>query len=90
MKYILSNSAMCDIEDIKSWGSDNFGKKSAIAYLIELRQKIDLIARNPFLFQSVEHIRQGYRRAPFKAHSIYYKIEGELVIIKRIIGKQSF
>jgi plasmid stabilization system protein ParE len=54
MKYILSKSAIGDIENIKSWGIKNFGENSAINYLSNLRQKINLIARNPYLYQSVD------------------------------------
>lgn len=90
MKYVFSKQAIGDLEQIKYWGFEEFGEGLTIKYLTELRLKIVIIAKNPMLYQSVEYIRKNYRRAPYKAHSIYYTIEKDFIIIKRIIGKQNF
>ena len=35
----------------------------------------------------VQHIRKGYRRSVCGVHSIYYRIEEEVIIV-RILGRQ--
>lgn len=47
-----------------------------------------LIAEQPFLFPSVDFIRQGYRRSVCGADSTYFSIENNTVEIMSIIGRQ--
>lgn len=37
---------------------------------------------------AVDHIRAGYRRSVYVARSIYYRTEGNGIIIVRILGRQ--
>nr|WP_278346259.1 type II toxin-antitoxin system RelE/ParE family toxin [Alteromonas macleodii] len=46
------------------------------------------IATNPAAYQSVEHIRKGYRRCAYGADSIYYRFNGVEVEIMAILGGQ--
>ena len=46
------------------------------------------IATNPAAYQSVEHIRKGYRRCAYCADSIYYRFNGVEVEIMAILGGQ--
>lgn len=55
-----------------------------MAYL----DQFELIAEQPFLFPSVDFIRQGYRRSVCGADSIYFRIENDTVEIMAIIGRQ--
>lgn len=90
MKYRISETALRDLQEIKNYGSKNFGHKNAINYIKEIRNKIRLISRLPLIYQELDHIRPNYRRAIHKSHSIYFKIENEQVLIMRVIGMQDF
>jgi len=47
-----------------------------------------LIAKDPFLFPSVDYIKKGYRRGVSGVDSIYYRINGDIIEIMAIIGRQ--
>lgn len=46
------------------------------------------MADNPELYPAVDDIRKGYRRSVYQSHSIFYRVEGENIIIVRILGQQ--
>lgn len=50
--------------------------------------QFELIAEQPFLFPSVDFIRQGYKRSVCGAESAYFRIESDTVEIMAIIGRQ--
>ena len=48
----------------------------------------DIIAESPYSFESVEFIKEGYRRCVCGSDSIYFKVNDNLVEIMAIVGKQ--
>jgi toxin ParE1/3/4 len=42
----------------------------------------------PLTHPAVDEIRAGYRRAPYYANSVYYRIEGDRIAVARILGRQ--
>lgn len=48
----------------------------------------ELIAERPFSFESVDHIKTGYRRCVCGADSIYFRLTLETVEIMAIVGRQ--
>lgn len=57
-------------------------------YFDSFFEAFDNIAQRPFSFESVDHIKKGYRRCVYGADSIYFNINGNIVEIMAIIGKQ--
>ena len=49
-----------------------------------------IIAEQPYSFESVDHIKKGYKRCVCGSDSIYYKLNNDLVEIIAIIGSQDF
>lgn len=47
-----------------------------------------IIAEQPYSFESVDHIKKGYKRCVCGSDSIYYKLNNDLVEIIAIIGSQ--
>jgi toxin ParE1/3/4 len=86
--YKLSVNAKEDLRRIYTYGFSNFGEKQADEYYYGFFETFELIVSNPYQYQSVDHIRPGYRRCPYLADSIYYKINGTVVEIMAIIGGQ--
>ncbi len=86
--YRLSNAAKEDLIRIHHYGVENFGMKQADKYFDSFFKYFELIAQRPFSFESVDHIKKGYRRCVCGADSIYYKINSEIVEIMAIIGGQ--
>jgi len=86
--YRLSNAAKEDLIRIHHYGVENFGMKQADKYYNSFFKYFELIAQRPFSFESVDHIKMGYRRCVCGSDSIYYKIKNDMVEIIAIIGRQ--
>lgn len=87
-KYKLSNSAKDDLIRIHHFGVENFGMNQADKYFSTFFDYFELIAQQPFAFESIDFIKKGYRRCPCGADSIYYRINDDFVEIMAIIGRQ--
>jgi len=86
--YKLTNDAKEDLIRIHQFGVQKFGTKQADTYFHAFFQCFEGIAENPFQFESVDHIKAGYRRCVCGADSIYFRvIKGKVEIIS-IIGRQ--
>lgn len=87
-RYELSKAADQDFESIFEFGIDTFGLAQAMNYQQGLEKRFAELAEQPDLYGPVEHIRKGYRRSVYSAHSIYYLIKPGRVFIVRILGQQ--
>jgi toxin ParE1/3/4 len=86
--YKLSNAAKEDLICIHQFRVKQFVMDQADKYFNTFFEYFDIIAENPFAFESVDYIKEGYRRCVCGSDSIYYKINDHLVQIMAIIGKQ--
>jgi toxin ParE1/3/4 len=88
-RYRLSEAADADLERLYEWGIDRHGERAADQYYDGLVERFARIADSPQLWQAVDHVRAGYRRSVYGAHSIYYRIEDNGVLIVRILGREN-
>lgn len=89
VKYRLSNVAKEDLIRIHHCGVEKFGMAQADKYFDSLFEYFEIISQRPFAFESVDYIRQGYRRCVYGSDSIYYKVANDgIVEIMAIIGRQ--
>lgn len=88
MRYKLSNEAKMDLAHLYWYGVDEFGDLQADRYYEALFQRFDEIAETPYKYQLVDHIREGYRRSVCGVDSIYYRLNGDVVEIMRVLGRQ--
>ena len=88
--YKLSNVAKEDLIRIHYYGVKRIGIKQADKYFESFFVHFDLIAKNPQSFESVDFIKSGYRRCLGGVDSIFYKMDGDIVEIMTIIGRQDF
>ncbi len=91
-KYRLSKIAKSDLIRIHHYGVEKFGVEQADKYFNTFFDYFNIIARQPYSFESVEFIKIGYRRCVCGSESIYYRIskEDDIVEIMTIIGRQDF
>jgi toxin ParE1/3/4 len=87
-EYRLSNEAREDLIRIHQYGVAKFGMAQADKYFYSFFDCFDIIARQPFSFESVDYIKKGYRRCVCGSDSIYYRINDDIVEIMAIVGKQ--
>lgn len=86
--YRITNDAKSDLIRIHQYGVRKFGEQQADKYYFALFEQFEVIAKNPKLFPSVDHIKKGYRRSISGVDSIYYRIDNKTVEIIAVIGKQ--
>jgi toxin ParE1/3/4 len=87
-EYRLSNVAKEDPIRIHNFGAKQFGIRQADKYFEIFFVHFELIAENPFAFESVDFIKPGYRRCVCGVDSILHKVNEDLVEIMTIIGRQ--
>ena len=87
-KYRLSNAAKEDLIRIHHYGVEKFGIDQADKYFDSFFEYFEIIAQRPFSFESVDFIKEGYRRCVCGSDSIYYKINDDIIAIIAIVGKQ--
>ena len=86
--YRLSNTAKEDLIRIHHLGVEKFGIDQADKYFNSFFKYFEIIAEQPFAFESVDYIRSGYRRCTCGSDSIYYRIIDGIVEIMAIVGRQ--
>ena len=86
--YRLTNEAKNDLIRIHRYGVKKFGMTQADKYFNSFFEHFDIITENPFSFESVDHIKKGYRRCVCGVDSIYFTLNDDTVEIIAIIGRQ--
>lgn len=87
-KYRLSNEAKNDLIRIHHYGIKKFGISQTDKYFDSFFEYFEMIAKRPYSFESVDYIKKGYRRCVCGADSIYFRINGDIVEIMAIVGRQ--
>ena len=87
-EYKLSNAAKEDLIRIHQFGVEKFGMVQADKYFDTFFKYFDMIAQNPFSFESVDYIKKGYRKCPCGSDTIYFRINENVVEIMAIVGMQ--
>ncbi len=88
--YKLSLEVKEDLRRIYFYGFKNWGEEQADKYYFTFFENFELIAKNPLMYQPVNHIRKGYRRSVCGVDTIYFRINKGSVEIMTIIGQQDF
>lgn len=86
--YKLTKNAKDDLIRIHHYGVHNFGMSQADKYFNTFFEYFEIIANNPYSFESVDYIRPGYRRCVCGVDTIYFRIESATVEIIAVIGRQ--
>ena len=88
IKYKLSNLAKEDLIRIHHYGVQKFGMVQADKYFESFFDYFEIISQRPLSFESVDYIKEGYRRCPCGSDTIYYRINENMVEIMAIVGMQ--
>lgn len=86
--YRLNEEAKEDLIRIYQYGAKRFGTSEADRYFEDFFNCFEMIAERPFSFESIDHIKAGYRRCVCGSDSIYFRTSQETVEIMAIIGRQ--
>lgn len=87
LAYRLSKSAEKDLAGILRYTTKTWSQKQADIYLESIAAARDRIAENPSLLgsQTRENFAKGCRTFLVGKHLIFYRVDGELLIIPRIL-----
>ena len=72
------------------YGVKEFGEAQADIYFDELFNRFEQIAESPYLYQAVDHIREGYRRSVCGVDNIFYRVIDGTAQIISILSRQDF
>jgi len=86
--YKLSENAEYDLIRIHQYGVLRFGVAQADRYYSALFEHFEQIAQQPYLYQAVDYIAEGYRRSICGTDSIFYRIVDGTIEIMNIFGRQ--
>lgn len=84
-KYILSQEADFDLEEIFEYSYAEFGLNQAIKYLGEIDDVFIKIVNTPEIGRTRNEIKQGLYSIPIGMHIVFYRILIDHVRIVRIL-----
>ncbi len=88
-RLTLTVEADQDLEALYEDGYRRWRLAQADEYYDALLAHFAVLCENPYLFQSVDEIREGYRRSVCGKHSVYYRIVDDTVQIMGLVKKQN-
>ena len=65
------------------------GEAQADKYYDALLDHFKVLTENPFLFRTVDEVREGYRRSVCGKHNVFYKISADTVEIMAIVKHEN-
>jgi len=77
--YRISEDAKADLRQIYRRGIREYGEALVDQYYDAFFDRFEELAEQPYLYQAVDEIREGYRRSVCGVDSIYYRVEGNTV-----------
>ncbi len=84
-KLRLTVAALDDLDEIREHGSGEFGPVVSARYLEGFDRKFALLRAQPRAGQARPEFRRDIRSLPYRPYRILYEIDGDTVVIARII-----
>jgi toxin ParE1/3/4 len=90
MKYLISQLASQDIENIWLYTYENWSVEQADRYFNLILDEIEYISNYPYSGSDFSSVREGYYRSRIKSHFIFYRINQKknLIEIIRILHQR--
>ncbi len=85
MKFILSPSAILDLQSISEYTLQTWGAEQEGIYLKGLWKKLEEIQLSPESYRLREGLIKGCRSARHEKHVIFFALQGQTVQIIRIL-----
>ncbi len=84
MKYVISQFASQDLENIWLYTLENWSVEQADRYFNLIMNEIEYLAENPNSGSDFGSVRKSYFRSRIKSHFIFYKVNKKNNIIEII------
>lgn len=86
--FRLTPAALNDLEGIWRYTVQRWGTAQAERYLDALNARFEGLAQAPRSAPACDHIRPGYRRQAVEHHVVFYRLEGDTVIVVRVLHER--
>jgi toxin ParE1/3/4 len=83
----IKAAARAELAQIYQYSVAEFGSQIAEAYMIGLRQAFDRLLEFPFIAPAYPDVAPEVRVLLHRSHRIFYRIEGDVVLIVRVLHK---
>ena len=87
MRLELSREADADIDDMLRYGTESFGWEAAAAYAQSFHHPFERLIAHPQIGTAHPELKSGLRSIPHRRHRIYYCVNGEVLVVQRILHK---
>lgn len=81
----LSSAARADLVGIRIYSNEHFGGEAADRYFVGFDEAFDLLVRHPKAGEVKANLGKGIRSIIHMRHRIFYRTDGESVLIVRIV-----
>ena len=86
MRYRLSTRAQSDLDGIRAYTLERWGRAQWLAYYRDLARTFERIATEPQTGRRRDAFRPGMRSVPCRAHVVFYmELGGGVIGIARIL-----
>jgi toxin ParE1/3/4 len=85
---VLSPRAQEDIDDIWNHTAREWGANQADVYVRQIRDATERLVDNPRIGVVCDDVRAGYLKLAVRAHTLFYRISGDIVDIVRILNQR--
>lgn len=84
-EVVVLPSAEADLDAIASYTKQQWGRDQARQYLASLRAEMEALRDFPQRHSRYDSMFGTFHRAPSGDHRIYYRLEGETIIVVRVL-----
>ena len=83
--YTLSPAAQADLESIWDYTVRHWGDAQAERYTRGIQAACEALSNGTLVSRSADDIRAGYRKAAVGSHVMFFRVQGDVVEIIRIL-----
>lgn len=87
-RVVFSPAAQVDVEQIWDYTCERWDFAQAERYIRSIQRAAERVADNPAIGRACDEVRAGYRRHAVGSHTLYYRVEGDLVVVVRVLHKR--
>lgn len=88
-RFVLSEAAKIDLEEIYDFGIYKFGHSQASKYLEGMQVHFEALSKNTNIGKKRDEIKVGLYSLPYVSHVIFYRILPDRIRIVRILHGRS-
>jgi toxin ParE1/3/4 len=84
-RFRFSRRAEADLLSIGAYTLRTWGEDQAVRYIGDLEACCEMLAANPAIGRTCDHVRPGLRRMETGRHVVFYREDANGILISRIL-----